>query len=208
MPISTDYAPTGQITQQLDGYIEGAPQVYFGGVPKYSPDGDGFYWNITPTLAKPVFRLGCFMDFKLADNVQLSEVRCDTLGVVASIQKRSYLEVSFTLESLLPLSFLSPIFARGGTVVTNPTEHTEKMGIGDINNSTFFMLYFAKVYDPDRGDYVSFTGHKAQFVDAQELSMPYGQTWTLGVKMRMYADFNKPINQWFATVIRYSPQNL
>lgn len=208
MPISGDYQPTGQLTNQLDGYIEGAPQAYFGGVPKYSPDSDNFYWGITPTLANPVFRLGCYMDFKLADNIQMSEVRCDTVGVTATIQKRSFLEVSFTLESLLPLSFLQPILARGGTVVANPSEHTEKMGIGDINNNRYYMLYFAKVYDPDNGDYVSFTGHRCQFVDAQELAMPYGQTWTLSVKIRMHADRTKPNNQWFATVIRYSPENL
>lgn len=208
MPTPSDYAPTGQITQQLDKYIEGAPSVYFGGVPRYSPDPDGFYWNVTPTLAKPVYLLGCFTDFKLSDNIQVAEVRCDTVGVKATIQKRSFLEFTFTLESLLPLSVLSKILARGGSVVINPTEHMEKMGIGDINNSIYHNVYLSKVYDPDNGDFVSFTGHRMQFVDAQELNMSYGTPWMLSVKMRLHADTTKPSNQWFATVIRYSPSDL
>lgn len=208
MPFSDNATPTGQLVTQLDQFIEGAPTVYFGGVTKYSPDSDGFYWNIAPTAAKPIYRIGCFTDFRLGDNIQISEVRCDDVGVKANIQKRSFLEITFTLESLLPLSTLALIFARGGTVVTNPVEHTEKMGIGDINNQLFHMIYFSKIYDPDNGDFVSFTGHRGQFVDAQELSMNYGAPWMLGVRFRMFADPSKPSSQRFATVIRYSPSSL
>lgn len=201
---TTNNEPTGTIQAPDDIFLEGAPEVWYGGVPKYSPDGDGFYWGITGTVLKPAFKLGCFTDFRWRDNVQMTDVRCDNLGVISTIQKRNYLEVTCTLLSLLPLSMLTNII-RGGPVTHNVTEQTEKMGIGVIDNNIYHMLWFSKVYDEVNGDFLSVTGHRCQFVDAWEMSMNYGAPWTLGVRLHMYADTTKPAAQRFATVLRLDP---
>src|SRR3989304_8167943 len=146
MPVTiADRAPTGTIQTANDVFIEGGPDFWFGGVPRYAPDSDGFYWNITPTAAKPVFKVGCYTDFRFRDNVQVTEVRCDTIGVTATIQKRNFVEATFTLMSLLPLKMLTHILHGG--VVTVTGEGAEKMGIGDIDNAAYYMAYFSRVYD-------------------------------------------------------------
>ncbi len=208
MTTATDATPTGQLNTMEDVFIEGAPTFWWGGVPQYSPDTDGYYWGVVGTALKPLYKVGCFTDFRLRDNIQMNDVRCDIIGVKATIQKRSYLEVSFNLVSMLPLSVLTPMLFRAGAATHNLTEHTEKAGIGIINNQLYNMVYFSKIYDPDNGDYVSFTGHRTQFVDAWEIGMTYGQAWTVGIKARLFADDTKPSAQTFATVIRYSPNAL
>jgi len=200
-------SPSGSIQLVDDLFLEGGPDFWFGGVPKYAPDSDGFYWGITGTTAAPVYKIGCYTNFKLRDNVQVSDVRCDTIGVKSVIQKRNYLEVDFTLMSLLPLSQLTHML-KGGTVTHNVSEGTEKMGLGEIDNNKYHMVFFSRVYDEDTGDFVSFTGHRAQFVDAWEIGMSYGTPWTLGVKLRMLADDTKPADQRFATVLRLDPSKL
>ncbi len=205
MAITTsDKQPTGTINTAADLFLEGGPNFWFGGVAKYSPDTDGFYSGITGTAGHPVYKIGCYTDFRWRDNIQMTDVRCDVVGVKSTIQKRNYLEVSFTLLSLLPLSILTNI-VRGGTVTVNAGEHTEKMGIGIIDNNAYIMSFFSKVYDEDTGDFVSVTGHRCQFVDVWEMAMTYGAPWTLGVRLRMYADDTKPTDQQFATVIRLDP---
>lgn len=205
MTVASDHTPTGTLLTAENIFIEGGPSFWFGGVPKYAPDSDGFYWGISGTVDDPVNQIGCYTDFRFRDNIQMTEVRCDTIGVVSTIQKRNYLEVSFNLMSLLPLSMLANIIARSGATTTNLADNTEKMGIGTINNTINFMCYFSKVYDPDAGDWVSFTGHSCQFVDVWEIAMQYGAPWTLGVRMRLHGDSTKPTNQTFATAIRYDP---
>lgn len=205
MTLSTsEKGPTGTIELADDVFLEGGPDFWFGGVAKYSPDADGFFWGITGTVAKPIFKIGCYTDFRWRDNIQMTDVRCDTIGVVATIQKRNYLEAQFTLMSLLPLSSLRNII-RGGAVTVNGSEHTEKMGIGLINNAIYHMVYFSRVYDEDTGDFLSVTGHRCQFVDAWEMALQYGAPWTLGVRLRMFADDTKPSAQKFATVLRLDP---
>ena len=206
--VSGSVSPTGTIQSAEDIFLEGAPNFWFGGVLKYAPDDDSFYWGLTGNAANPLYKVGCFTDFRLRDAVTMTEVRCDTVGVKATIQRRSYLEVQFTLLSLLPLTVMKYIIAKGGTVVTNATEHSEKMGIGEINNQLIFPAYFSRIYDPDNGDYVSFTGHRCQFVDMFEIAFNYGAPWQLGCRLRMHADTTKPSSQQFATVIRYDPSAL
>lgn len=200
-----DKSPTGTILTAEDLFLEGGPSFWFGGVAKYSPDSDSFYWGITGTAALPAYKIGCYTDFRWRDNIAMADVRCDTIGVVKTIQKRNYLEATFTLSALLPFKVLKGIL-RAGTVTTNTTEHTEKMGIGLIDNTTTVPVYFSKVFDDATGAFVSVTGHKCQFVDAWEIAMQYGQPWTVaGVRVRMYADDTKPSDQTFATVIRFDP---
>jgi len=208
MPLATTAKdPTGTIRQADDIFIEGGPEFWFGGVEKYAPDADGFHWGLTGTAALPLYKVGCYTDFRWRDNIQMTDVRCDTIGTVSTIQKRSYLEITFTLLSLLPLSILTNII-RGGTVTQNVTEGTEKMGLGEINNNLYHRCFLSKVYDENAGDWVTITGHRCQFVDAWEISMTYGQPWTIGIRLRMYADQTKSAAQRFATVIRLDPSIL
>ena len=208
MSLSTaEKGPTGSIQSAADVFLEGGPEFWFGGVAKYSPDSDGFYWGITGTPALPAFKIGCYTDFRWRDSIQMTDVRCDAVGVKSTIQKRNYLEFQFTLMSLLPLMQLTKI-VRGGTVTVNASEQTEKMGLGVINNNVYYPVYFSRVYDPDTGDFVSITGHRCQFVDAWEAALQYGAPWTLGVRGRMYADDTKPTSQYFATVLRLDPSLL
>lgn len=204
---SADKGPTGTINLVDDVFLEGGPEFWFGGVAKYAPDSDGFYWGITGTPSNPSFKLGCYTDFRWRDNVQMTDVRCDAVGVVSTVQKRNYLEAQFTLLALLPLSMLRKLI-RGGAVTVNASEQTEKMGLGLIDNNEYFVTYFSKVYDEDDGDFVSVTGHRCQVVDAWEIAMTYGAPWALGVRIRMFADDTKPAAQKFATVLRYDPSLL
>lgn len=202
--VAADFGPSGTIRQADDLFLEGGPEFWFGGVAKYAPDADGFYWGLTGTVSNPARKVGCYADFRFRDSIQVTEVRCDTQGVVSSIQKRNYLEATMTLMSLLPLSHLR-LMLRGSAVTENAPEHTEKMGLGEIDNNEYFLCYFSKVYDQAADDFVSVTGHRCQFVDAWEIAMSYGAPWTLGVRLRMYADSTKPTTQSFATVLRYDP---
>lgn len=205
MSLSTSQkAPTGVINTAQDVFIEGGPDFWFGGVAKYSPDTDGFYWGITGTQTNPANKIGCYTDFRWRDSLQMTDVRCDNVGVKSTIQKRNYLEAQFTLMSLLPLSQLRH-FIHGGAVTVNASEGTEKMGLGDINNQIYYLTWFSRVYDPDTGDFFAVTGPRCQFVDAWEMAMQYGAPWTLGVRLRYYADESKPIDQRFATVLRLDP---
>lgn len=204
---ASDYAPSGTIQLVDDVFLEGGPEFWFGGVAKYSPDSDGFYWGLTGTVANPAYKLGCYTNFRLRDAIQMSEVRCDTIGVVSSIQKRNYLEVDFTLMSLFPLA-QTRFMLKGGPVTHNAGNHTEAMGMGTIDNNLYYLAFFSRVYDDVNGDFISVTGHRTQFVDVWEMAWTYGAPYTLGVKLRMYADTTKPAAQRFGTFLRYDPQRL
>jgi len=103
----------------------------------------------------------------------------------------------------MPLSVLTNIL-RGGAVTTT-SGATEKMGIGQPNNQTYWRVYGAVVYDETAGDYLNFTGHRMQFVDAWNISFAYGQPASMGVVMRCFADTTKPADQLFMTIIRADP---
>lgn len=205
MSLTGTQNPIGSITSMEDIYIDSAPQFWFGGNLRYNPDSDGFYWGLTGTAASPVYKVGCYTDFSFKDNVTVNDLQCDAIGVIGVIQTRGYVEVTFTLESILPLNVLTKIL-RTGTVTQNTTEGSEKMGIGDITNkNSYYKAFFSRVYDPTTGDYVSVTLHRAQFVDAFEIAMPYGDKWSVAVTMRGFGDSTKPDDQRFATVVRVDP---
>lgn len=195
-------APTGTITTAEDIFIEGGPTVWFGGDAQYSPDDDGFYHGIVGTADNPVFRLGCYENFRFQDNVSISEIRCDTEGLVKTSQTRDYLVATFDLKSLLPLTMLRHLL-RAGPVTWNDAENAEKMGIGEIDNSLFYKFFFSRVYDSTAGDFVSITGHRVQFTGNFQLQTPYAGAWMItGIEARFYADDTKPEAQRFATAIR------
>lgn len=201
-------APTGTTVTAADLFIEGAPQIWFGGVKQYSPDADGFYHGITGTVALPVYKLGCYENFRFNDNVTMTEIRCDVSGLAKVSQKRDYLTLTVDLKSLFPLDMLTHI-VRGGAVTWNDGENAQKMGLGEIDNTIFHNVFFSRVYDPTAGDFVSVTGHRCQFTGNFQLQAPYAGGWMItGVELRFYADDDMPDDQRFATVINVDASRL
>jgi hypothetical protein len=193
--------PLGTITNQDDLYIEGAPYVYF---QDYSApviaDGNGYYCNISGSVAYPVYLLGCVQDVSFGEDVTMNMVRCDTIGDKDAIQKRNHLEVTLSITTILPLTILYHILNASVPLVVGDVE---KMGIGAINNARNYHVYMPKVYDEDTGDYLAITLHKAKFVDAWTIAMKQGEPWQLtGLKLFAFADSTKPDAQSFATIIR------
>jgi len=197
-------APVGNILAQEEIYIEGAPYLYFQdatATPLNNPDGQGFYWNLSGTTALPVYRVGCIQDVSLTEGVTINQIRCDTVGDKASVQRRDYIEFAFKFSSLLPLTALRHMLNLGSA----PTVASgyEKVGIGSINNNQFYHFYAPKVYDDVAGDFVAFHLHRAQFVDAFTINMKSGEPWMVeGIKIRGYADETKPAAQKFAVILR------
>lgn len=195
--------PMGVTTAQDDLYLETAPSIWFQDYEApllNSPDGDGFYWGLTGSVGYPIYELTCYEDVQIAASIEGSTVRCDTVGDKAQIQKVSYVDLTFTLKTMMPLAILTHIL-RGGAVTTLAGSY-EKMGIGQPNNQQYWHVYAASVYDETAGDYVAFTGHKSQFVDAWTLAFSYGEPATLAVTMRVFADSDKPSDQLFLTIVR------
>lgn len=196
--------PLGNIDAQEEIYVEGAPYLYFQDAtanPLNNPDGQGFYWNLSGTSTYPVFRIGCIQDVSLTEGLTINQVRCDTIGDKATIQRRDYIEFAFSFTSMFPLSALRHLLKLGSA----PSVATgyEKQGIGSINNNQFYHFYAPKVYDEENGDYVAFHIHRGQFVDAFTVNMRSGEPWMVdGLKMRGYADETKPAAQKFGTILR------
>lgn len=209
MALNSSYCePTGTITSSEDLFVEGGPEFWIGGEPQNNPDSDGFYYGIVGTAAKPAYLVGCYEGFSFKDNITANDIQCDTVGVKSVTQVRNYLECTFTLKSLLPFEHLSR-FMKGGGVTNNTTEGTSKFGLGEIDNDTYHMVFFSRVYDDTTGDCVTVTGHRCQVVDAFELATVWGQPWTLtGFVVRFFADSGKPDAQRFATVVRIDPSVL
>lgn len=204
MPISTEYAPTGTLNQSENIFIEGGPDLYFGGVLKYGPDANGYYWGITGTAQVPVYKVGCYENFQLQDNTTINDIRCDTVGTKGSIVRRNYLEGTFDLKSFLPLSELRKLL-RWSSSLAVPGSDGEYAGIGEVNQQDYHLLYFSKIYDTDAGDWVSLTATRVQFSWNGAIQFRYGAEWMVGVQFRCYANEDLPSDQRFATVVRYDP---
>lgn len=192
--------PIGTIEAQETLFAYGAPNIYFqdaNATPLWNPDAQGFYWNLSGTATYNVFDVGCPTDVTFADNLTMTEVLCDNLGVVATVQQRNYLEFTMTVQSLFPLQTLR-ILLKGGVVTETTANSTQKFGFGPVNNNVFWHLYTPKVYDEDVGDFIWLYFHKCQFVDAWNISMSWGNPWKVtGIKLRAFADSTKPTAQSF-----------
>ncbi len=197
-------APVGNILAQDEIYLEGAPYLYFQDAtanPLNNPDADGYYWNLSGSSTYPVYRVGCIQDVSLTEGLTINQVRCDTIGDKATIQRRDYIEFGFSFTSLFPLSALRHLLNLGSAPTTSGV--FEKQGIGGINNNQFYHFYAPKVYDDTAGDFVAFHLHRAQFVEAFTVNMRSGEPWMVeGIKIRSYADETKPSSQRFGTIIR------
>lgn len=192
--------PLGTITTQEGLFVDSAPSIYFQNYlanPRYNPDADGFYWGMSGTATYPALEIGCPYDVSFSENITINEVLCDTSGLQATIQQRNYMEFTFSVRSLFPLTILTTLM-KGGTTTVNAGLDTEKFGFGPINNSTFWHVYTPRVYDDTVGDYVWLWFNKAQFVDAWTLGMAFGTPWQLtGIKLRAVSDTSKPSAQSF-----------
>lgn len=199
----------GNVISQEELYLEGSPFIYFQddrANPLFNPDANNYYWGMSGTTTYPAYLLGCIQDVTLTEGVTMNDVRCDTVGVKDTIQKRDYVEFDLTILSQLPLAVIRHVMN-----LSAPTTGTgfETVGIGQINNSVHYHVYAPKVYNDDAAGWLMFYLHKAKFVDAWTLNMKYGDTWTLtGVKIRAYAKDTLPANQIFGVIRRVDIPNL
>lgn len=209
---TTAATPTGT-SVAMEDYIEGAPEFYWQqrDCGKYAQgnDPEGFYWGLTGTAGCPVYHLGCYTDFNFGEDLTITDVMCDTIGVADTNLKRNYLTVSFTLKSIFPFSALSWIL-KGGAVTQELLEGTEEFGLGEIDNTSaaYFRAYFSLVYDTNTNDFFSVTGHRCRFVDAWTMPFAYGEPVTVNVTLRMHADDDMPVDQRFATLVRLDPSQI
>lgn len=204
MTISTG-TPLGNVDEQDDIYLEGAPYIYFQDYrasPLKNPDSDGFYWGLSGTSVYPAYNLGCVNDVSLTEDVTMNNIRCDNIGDKDVVQRRNYVEFVFTLQTMFPLVELRHLL---GLSVATVGGGLEKVGIGSINNNLHYMVYAPKVYDDDTGDYLLFHLHKAKPVDAWTIGMGVDGWKITGLKFRAFADTTKPDSQKFGVVVRADP---
>ena len=196
----------GNVISQEELYLEGSPYIYFqdeNANPLNNPDGQNYYWGLSGTTQYPAYLLGCIQDVSLTEGVTMNDVRCDTVGVKDTIQKRNYVEFNLTILSQLPLAVIRHVL---NLSAPNTGTGYETVGISQINNSQHYHIYAPKVYDPDNAGWLMFYLHKAKFVDAWTLNMKYGDSWTLtGIKIRAFANDSKPANQIFGVIKRFDP---
>lgn len=207
--------PLGTIVTQPEIYVDQPPTFWF--QERYTPagasvglqnnpDAASFYWGLSATSTNPVYQVGCYETFNVVDVRTINMIRCDTNGMRTAIQKRDQLNITFTLKTLFPLATLRHMMNLGP--VTSVAGATEKLGIGIIDNSKYYYVYFASIYDPNTGDYVNLTGHRVQFTLAWTLAFAYGMPATVGIQASLFADTDKPDAQQFATVIRADPSSI
>lgn len=198
--------PVGTIETQEDIYLDSAPSIYFQdslASPLYNPDGDGFYWQLSGTALYPAYEIGCPTDVSLTEDISLNDVLCDNVGVKDTVQQRNYIQLEFTIQSFFPLQTLRHLLKGGAVTETAPTQ---KFGFGPINNTQTWHVYTPKVYDTDNADYIWIYLHKAKFVEAWTVTMPFGSNWQItGLRLRAYADTTKPSAQIFGMFGRLDP---
>jgi len=198
----TTGTPLGNTSSQEELYLDGAPYIYYqdyNADPLNNPDGDGYYWGMSGTTSYPAKALACVTDVSFMQGVESNDIRCDTVGVKGTIQRRNYVDIQFTLQTFMPLSIFSEIAGFSAADVSAPTE---KVGIGNYNNNQFWMVYAPNVYDADSGDLLIIHLHKAQFVEPGDLAFNYGSPWTQTFTLRAYADDTKPDTQRFGVFVR------
>jgi hypothetical protein len=191
--------PAGNLIATQGIYVDVPPTFYFQENKDGSgnavgllndPDGDGFYW-------------GCYENFVFTDVRDINMIRCDTDGDKGSIQRRNQLTATFTLKEFFKLTKLRHMLNLGP--VTTSAGATEKTGIGQIDNTLYYYIYFPSIYDPNTGDYLAVTLFNAQFTLAWAMSFTYGQPATVTVQATGFADADKPTTQSFGSILRADP---
>lgn len=200
----TTGTPEGNITSMEELYIEGAPYIFFQdyrATPLNNPDGDNYYWGLSGTSTYPVNAIGCVRNVSLTEGVTMNDVRCDTVGVKDTIQKRDYVEFDLEIISQFPLEVLRHMLN-----LSAPTTGAgyETVGIGQIDNTQHYMVYAPKVYSASDNKWLMFHLNKAKFVDAWTINFNYGEAWSVtGLKVRAYFDDTKTAGTEFGTIKRF-----
>jgi hypothetical protein len=196
----------GNVISQEELYLEGSPFIYFQddrANPLFNPDAQSYYWGLSGTTVYPAYLLGCIQDVSLTQGLTMNDIRCDTIGVKDTIQKRDYVEFDLTILSQLPLTVIRHVM---NLSVPSTGTGYETVGIGQIDNTVHYHVYAPKVYSDSAAGWLMFYLHKAKFVDAWTLNMKYGDSCTLtGVKLRAYAKDTMPANQIFGVIRRADP---
>jgi len=195
-------SPSGNISYSEKVYLDGAPNIFYQNYladPLNNPDADGYYWNMSGTAEYGVKGLGCITDVSFTQNITANDIMCDVEGMQGTIQQRDSVDLKFTLQNPMPLSMFAEL---NNMSVADVSSGLEKVGIGEMNNNRYWMVYAPKVYDSDSGDYLMIHLHKAQFVDVGDLSMTYGKSWAQSFTVRGFADTTKPAAHRFGTIIR------
>lgn len=204
----TTGTPLGTINSQEDILIDSAPYIYFqdyNATPLYNPDANGYYWGMSGTSSYPVKELACVRDVSLQEGITANDVRCDTVGLKATIQRRDYIDFIFTIQNIFPLSTFADLSNFSPADVLTGFE---KVGMGRIDNNQFWMVYAPQVYNDDVGDFLVVQLHKCQIVNPGALTMSYANPWTKQLTLRAFADTTKPTTQQFGTLIRHDPSAL
>jgi hypothetical protein len=207
MPLVTG-TPIGNLLSQEEKYLEGAPYLYlqdYRAGPANNPDVNGYYWNMSGTTTYPIYSLGCIQDVKLSENVTLNLIRCDTVGDKAAIQKRNYLQIDFTLVSLLPLTITAVLMNMFNSTVVSGREYA---GISKINNNIFYQLYAPKVYDEVAGYWIMMHLHKCQITGDFTWDLALNGHKLTGLKVTAFIDETKPANQFFGVLARFDKNAL
>lgn len=196
---------TGVLITQESTFVSDAPSIYFQSAEApllYNPDADGFYWGLSGTTQYPIYEIGCPADVSFTENLQTNEVLCDNIGLVSTVQQRQYVDLQFTVRSMFPLHVLRHLLSFGP--VTESSGY-QKMGIGAIDE-VFWHVYTPRVYDASAGDYVWIHLHRAKFVNAWTINMPFGGAWNVtGLVLRAFADSTKGDHQRFGMFGRFDP---
>jgi hypothetical protein len=195
-------SPLGNIVTQEEPYFEGSPYLYiqdYRAAPLHHPDANGYYWNLSGSSTYPVYSLGCIQGTKLTEDVTLNEIRCDTVGDKAAIQRRNYLEMDFDLISLLPLSVTKVLMKFFDSTTISGSEF---VGMSKINNAIYWMLYAPKVYDEVAGHWIMVHLAKCQIVGNFTWDMNINGHKLTGIKVRAFIDETKPANQMFGVLAR------
>lgn len=204
--------PVGNLIATQDLFLDTPPTFYFqenktaaGATVGLlnNPDGDNFFHGLSGTTANPVFEGGCYENFVFTDVRDINMIRCDTDGDKGAIQKRNQLTVTFTLKEFFKLTKLRHMLNLGP--VTTTVGATEKTGIGQIDNTLDYYIYFPSIYDPNTGDFLTVTLFNAQFTLAWAMSFTYAQPATVTIQATGFADPTKPSAQLFGSIIRADP---
>ena len=200
--------PFGNILSQEEIYLEGAPYLYLQdarALPYYHPDANGYYWNMSGSSTYPIYSLGCIQNVKMTEDVTLNQIRCDTDGDRASIQRRNYIDMEFELSSLLPLSVTKILMNFFDSTTIAGAEY---VGMGKINNNIYWMLYAPKVYDDTAADWIMAHFHRVQIVGNFTWDMNLNGHKLTGIKARAFFDTTKPAAQGFGVLRRADPSAL
>jgi hypothetical protein len=196
-------SPVGGSIVQEETYLQDAPNLFiqdYRADPLNNPDPNGFYWGLSGTVLYPYMALGCVADVSLTEGLTMNDVVCDTTGYKNTIIKRNYVELNLTVKTLLPLTSVADIMKLSPVVQAGTAEY---MGFGPVDNSRFFHMYMAKVYNTTVPGWVAVHLHKGRFVDAWTINFKPGQEWALsGIKYRAYFVDSYPEAQAFGVMYR------